>query len=107
VTRLGVRKPSEQELSKVVAEASLTMAVMGRFTEDDAALALREMFSGRPIPEAPKGIFFVMYASVLLGALCGDPTTDLPGLRSWLRRKCTELVQREPGSFEYLRPIEP
>jgi hypothetical protein len=107
VARLQVRKPSDEQLAALVEEASLGLALMGRFTRDDAMLTLREMFGSTPIPEAPKGIFFVMYASVLLGSLTRDPATELPRLRSWLRRKCAELVDREPGRFEYLRPSQP
>lgn len=104
VKRFNVRKPSAEQLTALVDEASLTLSVMGRFSVEDATLTLREMFSSDPIPGATKGIFFVMYASILLGALMRDPVSELPVMRPWLRRKCAELVEREPGRFEYLRP---
>jgi hypothetical protein len=104
VARFNLRKPSDDQLYALADEASLALSLMGKFTVGQAALTLSEMFSSHPIPEAPKGIFFVMYASILLGALTHDPATELPPMRPWLRRKCAELTEREPGRFEYLRP---
>jgi hypothetical protein len=104
VTRLNLGKPSDDQLRALADEASPALSLMGEFTVEQAALALREMFSSVPIPEAPKGIFFVMYASILLGTLTRDPAAELPPMRPWLLRKCTELTEREPDRFEYLRP---
>jgi hypothetical protein len=104
VNRLGVPRPDDHHVIDLVRDASLCLASMGKFTEHDATLVIREMFTSTPIEQAPKGIFFVMYASIMLGVLCHDPANELPTLRPWLIRKCAALLSREPGRFEYLRP---
>lgn len=102
VQRLNLDKPSEHQLVELLSEATGYLAVMGKFTQEDAMLVAREQFGGL-IDGAPRGIFFVMYATILLGALCDDPARDLTALRPWVRAKCDAMTTRYPGRFEYLR----
>lgn len=109
VRRLEVANPTDQQLRSLVQEASLNLRVLGRFTDNEAELTLRDLFAdtASPVADAPAGSAFVLYGIALLGALMQDPATDLASVRPYVVRKCSQLAESKPDSLGFLRGSAP
>jgi hypothetical protein len=104
--RLEVDKPSDDQLVELASETVGYLSAMGEFAQENVVVILRELFDGL-VEGSPRGIYFVMYATVMLGALCDDPAYDLAALRPAVRAKCLAMTTRYPGQFDCLGLSDP